>query len=222
MKRLAILFDLDGTLIDSITLLLNSMEAAYQGRTLRPSQSEWTAGIGIPLRTQLARWSASEEDTEQLIARYRDYQSLHLEALTVAYPGVPDVLQWIRSRGHAIALVTSKGLGMTERSLTHVGLADAFDLLVTAESTERHKPLPDPVWLALEKLDVERDNALFVGDSTHDMHAGRAAGVRTAAATWGPFSRLELEPAQPTYWLNTMHDLVPIVESLHAHPAGAE
>ena len=218
MKRLAILFDLDGTLIDSITLLLNSMEAAYEGRALRPTQAEWTAGIGIPLRTQLAKWSSGDADIEQLIARYRDYQSLHLESLTTAYPGVLEVLQWIRSRGHAIALVTSKGLGMTDRSLQHVGLANAFDVIVTAESTERHKPLPDPVWFALEKLDVARDHALFIGDSTHDMHAGSAAGVRTAAATWGPFSKAELQPAAPTYWLGTMHDLIPIIESLHAHP----
>ena len=87
-------------------------------------------------------------------------------------------------RGHAIGLVTSKGLGMTDRSLMHVGLAGMFDVEVTVESTDRHKPLADPVLYALEQLKIDRDHALFVGDSTHDMHSGKAAGVTTAAACW--------------------------------------
>lgn len=214
VPQLAILFDLDGTLIDSITLLLNSMEFAFENRSHRPSKALWTAGIGIPLRTQLAEWASSAEDTEVLVNRYREYQSIHLESLTTLYAAVQEVLEWIQRRGHVLGVVTSKGRGMTSRSLGHVGIADLFNVIVTADSLGRHKPLPDPVWHALDAVDVPRSRALFVGDSTHDMIAGRAAGVTTAAALWGPFSREELEMSQPDHWLASMNDLIPIIEAM--------
>jgi pyrophosphatase PpaX len=207
----ALLFDLDGTLIDSIGLLLECMHHAFEPRSRRPTTAQWVAGIGTPLRTQLAEWCDGDADVESLVTRYREYQDLHLERLTTPFPGVLDTLAWARATGHPLAVVTSKGRGMTARSLEHVGLAGAFDAIVTFEETERHKPLPDPVWLACERLGVEPANALFVGDSPHDMYAGRAAGARTAAALWGPFTREELAPAVPTHWLTSMAELPTIV-----------
>jgi pyrophosphatase PpaX len=221
MTQLALLFDLDGTLIDSIELLLRSMEFAFAEHNIGPTRPQWIAGIGTPLRTQLAQWSTDEADTDSLVARYREYQNEHLEALTTPYNGVLDTIAWIRAQGHATAIVTSKGKIMTARSLAHVGLADAFDAIVTYEDTTRHKPLGDPVLLALDHLRLPPSHALFVGDSPHDMLAGRAASVRTAAATWGPFTRDELTPAQPTWWLSTMPELRPIITELAENIASA-
>ena len=214
MTQLALLFDLDGTLIDSIDLLIQSMECAFIERTHRPTVAAWTAGIGRPLRVQLSEWAVDGDDVETLVTRYREFQDRHLERLTTIYPQVIETLGWAKARGHALGLVTSKGLGMTERSLSHVGLAGMFDVEVTVESTTRHKPLPEPVLFALDTLQIRTDRALFVGDSTHDMHAGKAAGVQTAAATWGPFSTDELRPTEPTFWLDSMADLKPIIESI--------
>ena len=214
MTQLALLFDLDGTLIDSIDLLVQSMEYAFAERTFRPTVPAWTAGIGKPLRIQIAEWADGGDDVEMLVSRYREFQANHLERLTTIYPNVLETLTWAKERGHALGLVTSKGLGMTERSLSHVGLAGMFEVEVTVESTTRHKPLGDPVLFALDQLKIPADRALFVGDSTHDMHAGKAAGVQTAAATWGPFSSDELRPTEPSFWLQGMPDLRPIVESM--------
>lgn len=214
MTQLALLFDLDGTLIDSITLLVESMEFAFAERAHRPTVEYWTAGIGKPLRVQITEWAADAADVETLVERYREYQSHHLETLTTVYPDVREVLSWARERGHRLALVTSKGRGMTERSLAHARLDGLFDVTCTVESTQRHKPLPDPVWFAVDQLQMPRESALFVGDSTHDMFSGKAAGVLTAAATWGPFSRAELESAEPSFWLDRMLELKPLVEEL--------
>ncbi|MEP6833805.1 MAG: HAD hydrolase-like protein [Gemmatimonas sp.] len=214
MTQLALLFDLDGTLIDSIDLLIQSMEFAFADRTHRPTVAEWTAGIGKPLRVQVVEWAADATDVETLVNQYREFQNLHLERLTTIYPHVLETLAWAKQRGHLLGLVTSKGLGMTARSLSHVGLAGMFRVEVTVESTARHKPLPDPVLFALAQMQIPAGRALFVGDSTHDMHAGSAAGVKTAAATWGPFSANELSPTGPTFWLNSMSDLKPIIESM--------
>ncbi|MCC6244336.1 MAG: HAD-IA family hydrolase [Gemmatimonadaceae bacterium] len=214
MSRYALLFDLDGTLIDSIGLLLECMEAAFADRERRPTRAQWTAGIGTPLRTQLAEWTDTTAEVDLLVEQYRLYQDLHLERLTSLFPDVAETLSWARDEGHATALVTSKGKGMTARSLQHVGLAHAFDAIVTYEETTRHKPMPDPVFLALERLGIGADRALFVGDSPHDMGAGRAAGVQTAAALWGPFTREELAGNHPTYWMTQMSDLPAIVGQL--------
>jgi len=150
------------------------------------------------------------------VRRYREYQDLHLERLTAPFPGAGKMLAWARGAGHATALVTSKGMGMTQRSLEHVGLAKAFDTIVTVEQTEHHKPHPAPVHLALERLGLPPGRALFVGDSTHDMHSGRAAGAATAAALWGPFSRAELATAHPTYWMQTLSELPDVVATMLA------
>lgn len=216
MTQLALLFDLDGTLIDSIGLLVQSMQHAFADRVHRPTVAAWTAGIGKPLRVQMSEWASDADDVQVLVDLYREYQNLHLERLTTIYPHVLDVLKSAKARGHKLALVTSKGLGMTERSLAHVGLAGMFDVEVTVESTLRHKPLPDPVLYALEQLQMSAEHAIFVGDSTHDMHSGRAANVKTAAAKWGPFSSDELTPTEPNFWLDSMLDLNPIIQQLEA------
>ena len=214
MTRPALLFDLDGTLIDSIGLLLECMQFAFADRTRKPTTAEWVAGIGTPLRTQLAEWCDGPDDVEAMVGRYRDYQDLHLERLTSPFPHVLDTMRWARAEGFPTALVTSKGKGMTKRSLDHVGLGQSFDAVVTFEETTRHKPLPDPVFLALERLGASPERALFVGDSPHDMHAGRAAGVKTAAALWGPFSRVELAVAAPDFWMTGFAELRDIVAGL--------
>jgi pyrophosphatase PpaX len=206
-SRGALLFDLDGTLIDSIELLLTSMEHAFEGRDRAPTRAQWTAGIGTPLRAQLSDWCEDDDVLESIISRYRDFQALHLERLTSVYPGVLKFLHWARDEGYALGLVTSKGRGMTDRSLQHVGLSATFGTVVTYEDTDRHKPGPEPVLLALERLGVAPRRAVYVGDSPHDMHAGRAAGTATAAALWGPFSREELAPAAPTWWLGSIDEL---------------
>lgn len=214
MPRLALLFDLDGTLIDSIELLLLSMEHAFDGHDRAPTRPQWVAGIGTPLRTQLADWCDDDAQVAMLVERYRAFQDLHLERLTVPYDGAVAVLNWVRGAGHATALVTSKGRGTTARSLAHVGLGGAFDAIVTYEDTELHKPEPEPVLHALELLGIPAEHALFIGDSPHDMYAGRAAGVRTAAALWGPFSRAELAPADPTWWLSSIGEVRDIVTGM--------
>jgi pyrophosphatase PpaX len=212
--RFALLFDLDGTLLDTIDLLLDCMEFAFAGRAHVPTRAEWTAGIGTPLRGQMRAWHVADHEVEDVVARYRTHQDAHLERMTRVFPGAVDVLQWARAERIPTAVVTSKGRGMTERSLRHVGLLDAFDVIITADDTTRHKPDPTPVHLALSTLGVAPARALFVGDSTHDMHAGRAAGTFTGAALWGPFSRDALAPTQPTHWLQRLHDVPTVTQVL--------
>jgi pyrophosphatase PpaX len=215
MPRPAILFDLDGTLIDSIDLLVTSMVYAFEGRDVQPPLDEWIAGIGTPLDAMLRTWARDEEDVLALRARYREYQFANHDAKTHAYPGAVDTVRALHAAGYPLAVVTSKLEYGARRSLKWIGLDDCFTAVVGIDATTKHKPEPEPVWHALALLgDIPPAEALFIGDSTHDMHAGNAAGVATAAALCGPFSRAQLETAHPRYWLNGFDDVRALVDRL--------
>lgn len=212
--RYAVLFDLDGTLVDSIGLLIASMEYAFEGRAHRPSVPEWTAMIGTPLDRMLAHWAVDAEDVLQLRARYREHQLVHHDLMVTAYPHSVDTVRALHAEGFALAVVTSKLEAGARRALRLIGVEECFETVVGIEATARHKPEPEPVTYALDRLGVHASRAVFIGDSTHDMHAGRAAGVVTAAALWGPYSREQLEPSQPQHWLGGMSEVAALARQL--------
>ena len=213
----AVLFDLDGTLVDSIDLLVESMQHAFDGRSRRPPVDEWIAAIGTPLDAMLGAWASDDDDLTLLRARYREFQMTHHDARTTAYPGTVETVRALHAAGHPLAVVTSKMEAGARRSLKLIGVEECFSAVVGIDHTEKHKPEPEPVWHALAMLgDVPRERAIFVGDSTHDMNAGNAAGVVTAAALWGPFSRAQLETARPQHWLDAIQELGPLVRTLAA------
>ena len=209
-----ILFDLDGTLIDSIELILSSMRYAFAklGREA-PSDEEWSAGIGIPLFTMFARYARDDADRLELIAAYREHQFAHHDRLVRCYDDVVDTVRTLRERGHPMGIVTSKSEYLAMRGLVHVGLAKYMDTIVGCDGSARHKPDPEPVRIALHRLDCPPERALFVGDSVHDVIAGNAAGVTTVAALWGAFKREDMEPGQPNHWLTSISELPPIVQT---------
>jgi pyrophosphatase PpaX len=171
-RPLAVLFDLDGTLIDTIDLLLACARHTFEGRTPAPTDDEWIAGIGTPLRKQFAAYTSSDEEIEALTQRYRAYQREHHDHLTTAFPGVLETLDELERRGHPMGIVTSKSLGYSP------------------------------------------DEAMFVGDSPHDIASGNAAGVISVAAMWGPFTREQLEPYHPAYYLDRITDLPALIDRL--------
>ena len=206
--RVAVLFDLDGTLVDSIELLLASMEYSFEGRARRPSVAEWLALIGTPLDAMLARWAEGPADVERLRARYREHQLAKHDEMLKLYPGMVETVRALHAAGHPLAVVTSKLEVGARRALKFAQIEDCFTAVVGIDHTAKHKPEPEPVWYALERLGAQRERALFVGDSTHDMLAGRAAGVQTVAVLWGPYTREELLPTAPDYWVAQPQELL--------------
>lgn len=213
-RPIAVLFDLDGTLIDTIDLLLACARHTFEGRDPRPTDEQWIAGIGTPLRKQFAEFAASDDEVEQMTQRYRAYQRTHHDRLTSAFPGVTDVLEELEHRGHPMGIVTSKSNEMMDRGLEWVGIMKHMRTRIGMDNAKLHKPDPFPVRMALEELGYEPDEAMFVGDSPHDIASGNAAGVTTVAALWGPFSRAQLEPYQPSEWLENIRDLPSLIDKL--------
>jgi pyrophosphatase PpaX len=204
-----VLFDLDGTLIDSIRLILDSYHHTLSRHNLPArSDEEWLKGVGTPLSVQFSDWQASPEMLEAMIATYREYNLQHHDAMVSLYPGVLDAIRDIKAAGLQTGLVTSKNRPGALRGLRLVGLEPLLDVMVCADEVSNPKPHPEPVEKAVALLGGEVGTTIYVGDSIHDMHSGRAAGVKTAAALWGPFGRNHLEDAKPDYWLDTPRDLI--------------
>jgi len=216
VRRPAVLFDLDGTLIDSVELIVRSARHAfatcegYQGRV--PNDDEWLVDLGMPLPVLFGRFTSDPEEIERLIDGYREFQHAHHDDLVTCYAGIVDTVRALDDLGHPIGIVTSKSEPMASRGLALVGLERFVDTLVGLESARRHKPDPEPVRVALDRLGLAPDEALFVGDSPHDMTAGRKAGVITVAALWGPFGRAQLATARPDYYIKAPRELAPLVE----------
>lgn len=196
------LFDLDGTLIDSIALIMSSYRhTMLTHRGTAPDDAVWLAGLGTPLWEQFRRFTDDPREVDAMVVTYREHNLTHHDAMVRPYPGVREALATLADRGVRLGVVTSKTRAGTERGLARCRLDALFEVLVCADDVGRHKPHPEPVLTALRQLAAAPDGTVFIGDSPHDLAAGRAAGVRTAAALWGPFPRGDLEPHQPDHWL---------------------
>lgn len=207
-----VLFDLDGTLIDSVRLILDSYHHALATHGLPPrTDEEWLSGVGTPLTVQFADWRDDPATFEALIATYREYNLKHHDRMVTVYPGIVDAVRAIKTSGAATGVVTSKNRQGAMRGLALAGLDALMDVLVGADDVMYPKPDPEPVEKAVSLLGADRATTIYVGDSIHDMRAGRAAGVMTAAVLWGPFGRSHLEGARPDYWLETPGELVGLV-----------
>ena len=214
---LALLFDLDGTLVDSIELILSSFRYTFRQHVGEvPPDSKWIAGLGTPLFTQLKEFTQDDALARAMIATYRQYQLAHHDEFMRSYDGVSEAMAELRARGHTTAVVTSKMSDLAIRALDFTGLRGTIDVVIGMEDTQRHKPDPEPVRVALAKLGRAANEAVFLGDSPHDIASGNAAGVITVAAQWGPFSRQELDAAKPGYQVLRMAEFPALIARLES------
>ena len=198
------LFDLDGTLIDSIDLILRSYRHTMQVHRANeplPPDAVWMKGLGTPLWVQFREWTNDAAEIEAMVATYRAYNLAHHDALAKPYDGVAPAVLALHAKGVQLGLVTSKLKGGAIRGLKLVGLDHVFPVVIGAGDVTHPKPHPEPVLKALELLDADAGRTVFIGDSRHDLECGRAAGVKTAAVLWGPFDRAHLEDLAPDFWL---------------------
>lgn len=195
MRCESVLFDLDGTLIDSGPLILASFRHATRtvlGRTI--PDEELLAGVGgHGLDAQMRAFDADR--VEELTSVYRKHNLQQYEKVQL-FAGVSGVLERLRADGRSLGVVTVKGRPAVELTFELLSLADTFDVVITGDDSPRQKPAPDPILAALAKLDASVSTAAYIGDAPFDIQAARSAGVRSIAVTWGgihPVSRLERE-----------------------------
>ena len=184
MRYRTVLFDLDGTLIDSAAMILASFRHATRTVLAREIPDAELAALvgGSNIHEQMRTIDATRVD--ELVDAYRAHNTpLHAELQSFA--GIEPVLDELRAEGRRLAIVTAKRRKTVDLAFAVLPLERYFDAVVTSESTARHKPYPDPVLAALELLDSRPEEAAFVGDSPYDVGAGKAAGVFAVAVSWG-------------------------------------
>jgi len=190
MRYPTVLFDLDGTLIDSGEIILSSFRHATNtvlGREI-PDEVLAAAVGGSNIYDQMRAFD--EERVDELVRVYREHnEPLHDDL--VAFEGIERVLDRLKTEGRRLGIVTAKRRKTVDLAFAILPLERYFDTVVTSEQTEHHKPHPEPVLTALERLGSKPEQAAFVGDSPFDMGAGRAAGVFTVAVSWGKIHPVE-------------------------------
>jgi pyrophosphatase PpaX len=208
-----ILFDFDGTLVDSVRLIIESFHHTMRAHGLEPRPDAfWIEGLGTPLRVVFRAFTDEATEVQRMIATYREWNFAHHDEMVRAYPGAVEAVRAAKRQGSRLGIVTSKNRHGLERGLSLCGFDGLFDELVTSDDLEASKPSPEPVLVVLERLGAQPAHALFVGDSPHDIAAGRDAGTETAACLWGPFSREQIAPERPDHWLDSFADLTRLLD----------
>lgn len=182
-----VIFDLDGTLVRTNELIyasFNHLMERHRGCRMEPA--EIVALFGPPEEGAIERVFGPERTPALLNELLEFYASQH-SALADLHDGIEDILRFLKERGITIALFTGKGRWTTGITLRAFGLESYFDLIVTGNDVERHKPDPEGIRQVLERFGVRPSQALMVGDSVSDAKAARAAGVRIASVLWDAF-----------------------------------
>jgi pyrophosphatase PpaX len=191
VKFAAVLFDMDGTLTDSIGLIVHCYQQTMQrfaGRT--PTEIEIIPKIGRALPTLFAEEAAG--DVDAMLAFYRALYAKEHDGWVRLYDGIDEMLA--RLSGLPLAIVTSKSLQSARPALERFGLGEKMQVVITSDDTEKHKPDPEPLLLAASRLGVAPEKCAYLGDSVHDLHAARAAKMQALAALWGPSEPETLRP----------------------------
>lgn len=207
MPTTTVLFDLDGTLIDTFTLIMEAFRRACQ-TVLKsdPSDEALFAHWGAPLRIRFAAIAPAQ--VEELVAAYTPiYDALQVQ-LAAPFPGVPEMLQELKVRGIRIGVVTSKRRRSSMRDLEVFQVADHIDTVVAWEDVVQPKPAAEAVEEALRRLGAHPQETWMIGDWITDLHAARAARVTAVAALWGTRDRAALLAANPDYVAERPADVI--------------
>ena len=208
--RQALLFDLDGTLVDSAPDIRSAVNDVLTGEGLRGlSDAEVRAMIGDGAATLMRRAFAASGAPEpaDALAQFRERHDERCLEQTSVYPGMRELLERLAAGSRRCAVVTNKPTAFAEKILEGLGLRSLLAAVVGPELATAKKPDPAHVRAALEALSCEPSQALMIGDGPTDMASGRLAGCATIAVLWGYRSRAELEPESPTAFAATHVDL---------------
>jgi len=212
----AVLFDFDGTLVDTTEMIHQSMRHATSsvlGRDDIPRET-LLANVGQPLPRQMELLDAQK--AELLLEAYRRHHEEHHDALIGEFPGVEESLSRLQAAGIKVAVVTSKRRTSVEMALkNYPGLRKVVDRFITLEDTAQHKPHPEPLLRGLELLgSIPQQRAAYVGDSPFDVEAARSAGLTSVAVSWGAFSEDRLREAEPDHLVPDLESAVDVLLTL--------
>lgn len=206
-----ILFDNDGTLVDTHDIILASMRHSTRtvlGRVI--PDDVLMRKVGQPLVVQMRDFTPDEDAQAEILRVYRAHnEATHDEKIRM-FPGIDVALAELDRQGFALGVVTSKRRALAWRGLEVVGLSSYFSCCIGADDCTRFKPEPEPIERGAAALGLDPAECLYVGDAPFDLQAGKAAGTLTAAALWGMFPREVLACENPDAECAAVSDLVDV------------
>ncbi|MBU7594644.1 pyrophosphatase PpaX [Metabacillus halosaccharovorans] len=210
MKINTLLFDLDGTLINTNELIIESflhtLHSYYPDQYKREDVLPF---IGPTLYDTFT--SINPEKTEEMVKVYRKFNHEQHDTLVTEYETVFETIKTLKEHGFKLGIVTTKIRDTVNMGLKLTMLDQFFDVVVTLDDVENAKPHPEPVLNALAQLGSKPEEAIMVGDNHHDVEAGKNAGTKTAGVSWSIKGREYISSHNPDYLLERMSDLLPIV-----------
>ncbi|HHW93661.1 MAG TPA: HAD-IA family hydrolase [Clostridiaceae bacterium] len=211
-----VLFDLDGTLFNTIPLILaTNRHTCEKVLGWAPPDKEILATIGEPLMTALKRYSA--EKSHELFREYVEWSAQRTTTHVGIFLDVIPMIERLRREGFKTGVVTSRRGESTITHLETFEMMHLFDVIVSVDDTEEHKPLPAPLLCAMERLGLDTPkHFLYVGDTIHDLECARNAGMYFAAVSWTAMDKDELNRAAPDFWLDNPFDLFCKVERIES------
>jgi pyrophosphatase PpaX len=211
MRFPVVLFDLDGTVIDSGAIILASMRhAAREVLGVEVPDEQLMAAVGGPgLEAQMQALSPDRAD--ELVTVYRAHnEPLHDELVCCA--GMDEVLLQLKDEGRRLGIVTAKRRQTVELAFARIPIEHLFETVVGGDETKKHKPDPEPLLLALERLGAAPDDAVYVGDAPFDVKAAKAAGLYSVGVSWGGIhGRERLEAEEPDALVDTTEELLGVL-----------
>jgi pyrophosphatase PpaX len=206
-----ILFDLDGTLIDTneliISTFLHTLSKFYPNRYQREDVLPF---LGPTLHDTFGAMDA--ERVEEMVADYRKYNVENHDLMVKEFEGVFETVEALQEKGYKLAIVTTKREDVSLKGLRLTKLDRFFDVIVAYDHVKKVKPDPEPIMLALQKLGSTPEETLMVGDNFHDILAGKNAGTKTAGVAWSIKGRDYIAKYKPDFILEKMADLLPLLE----------
>lgn len=207
-----VLFDLDGTIVNTNELIIGSFMHALKENNLPPiTREQIIPHMGTTLQQQISAFSGLE-DTSVLELSYRAYNNLHHDELIDSFPNVNETMEELSRRGIRLGIVTTKIRPTTLKALEMFDLLKYMETIVTVNDVTHPKPHAEPVLTAVRNLGVDPQRTLMVGDSTVDILSAKAAGVRVAAVSWSLKGEETLRKYEPDYIIHDMKDLYEIVQ----------
>jgi phosphoglycolate phosphatase len=213
LYKLAI-FDFDGTLVDSAPGIVDVMQQCIDEYQLSTTVfEEWRVLIGVPLMRQMEIIfpDKSEEYWLEVATRYRAIYDGKTIEICPLFPFLKSMLNGLKDANIKISIASSKRRPLVETVLRHHNLMGYFNLLVGAQDVANHKPHPESVYKTLQRLSVEADDAVVIGDSTYDLDMAHAAGVDAIGVTTGVHSKEVLARSEPKHIVGSLDEVLPII-----------
>lgn len=207
MRYDAILYDFDGTLADTVPMILACFKSAFLEVTgCEEDEAFLLSTIGLPLASAFVNYEPSIRQS-----LYKAYQRENARLLATSvrlFDGIQEGLEMLQKMGVRQGIVTSKKRETALFSMRQFDMESFFEILITREDTEVHKPNPEPLFLALKGMGIsDFSRVLYVGDSVHDLRCAGNAGIDSAVVNWTYMPKNELAAEKPAYWLDTLSDL---------------